>query len=178
MLSPRIDLPLAELSAARLDGELFALDECFSVCDLPVGRVERAHAVAAVIPRRGIADRLSAAWVHGAREDPPAVHSVAVDARDRSYVPFSQRYTFREVVLGPEDVQLIGGHPVTTPLRTLADLARTAEAWSPRDAPMLRALADAAGTSAAVCLAYLAAAPRLPGKRVAAARIREALSPR
>lgn len=172
------DLPLAELSAARLDGELFLLDECYSLSDLPVGPVERGQALAAIRPGRAIADTDSAAWLYGALADPPLVHSFAIDVANRAYVPPSLRYRTREVVVPSLDVANIGGCAVTTPLRTLSDLARTRASWTDADADVLRMLAELAEADEPRILRYLTATARLPNKNRARQRIRAAFSPR
>ncbi|NQX10517.1 hypothetical protein HQQ80_02635 [Microbacteriaceae bacterium VKM Ac-2855] len=174
VLSPA-HLPLAELSAARLDGELFPLDECFSFSDLPVGSRERAQALAAVVPRRAVVERLSAAWLHEATDEPPAVHTIAHDVRERAVASFSTRFTVREIVLVPGDVETIGGCRVTTAIRTLADLARTRTEWTAEDVEITCRLAQAAHADVDACVRHLADSTRLPGKRLAIERIRDAL---
>lgn len=172
------DLPLAELSAARLDGELFALDECYALSDLPVGPDERGQALAAILPERGIGDHDSAAWVHGARTEPPMVHTFAVNIASRAYMPPSLRYRVHEVVIPPADVIRIGGCAVTAPLRTLSDLARSRASWTDADVAVLIRLAELAGADEERILDYLTATTRLPGKNRARQRIRSAFSPR
>lgn len=170
------DLPLAELCAARLDGELFVVDECFAFGDLPVGPAERGQALAAIRPGRGIADHDSAAWLHGALDRSPTVHTFALSTAKRSYVAPSIRLRMHEVVLPSSDVLHIGGCDVTTPLRTLTDLARTRASWAEQDADTLLRLAAIAGSGQPAILRYLADAPRLPGKKLARHRIRDAFT--
>ncbi|NQX28570.1 hypothetical protein HQQ81_14575 [Microbacteriaceae bacterium VKM Ac-2854] len=172
------DLPLAELSAARLDGELFPLDECYTLSDLPVGRDERGQVLTAILPGHAVANHDSAAWVHGAIDEPPSVHSFAVDIAARTYTPPSIRYRMHEVVLPTRDITRIGGSALTTPLRTLGDLARTRTSWSGDDEAVLRKLADMAEADEGRILRYLTASARLPGKQRARQRIRAAFSPR
>ena len=45
-----LDLPAPELHAARLDGEVFALDECFCPIDEIEQSIHRARALAAILP--------------------------------------------------------------------------------------------------------------------------------
>ncbi len=73
--------PLAELCAARLDGELFAIDDGWAAVDEPDLPAFRAMATAMRAPRSLIIERMSAAWVHGARDAPPAVAQFCVAAR-------------------------------------------------------------------------------------------------
>ena len=83
VLSPG-PLPLAQLHAARLDGELFTVDERFS----PVDEVEtawlRARALRSVAGSRMIAELDSAMWVHGLLALPPVdPHHVRLSVRPR-----------------------------------------------------------------------------------------------
>jgi hypothetical protein len=164
------DLPLAELCAARLDGELVAIDEGFLVADLPLGPPERAAALRSMLPPPAVADRLTAAWVHGALRDPPRLHSASIDRRRRIRPPSTPRLRCHEVLLGPEDAALLGGTAVTTPVRTLIDLAR-----SDGGADVLRSLAAATGTALPEVLARLSAGPAVSGSRIVERRLRLAL---
>ncbi|MWV49759.1 hypothetical protein GRS96_10795 [Rathayibacter sp. VKM Ac-2803] len=167
-------LPLAELCAARLDGELIAIDEGYLVADLPLGPAERAAALLAVLPRGTVADRRSAAWIHGATIDPPRIHSASIDRRNRLHPPVLSRVRYHEVRLTDADVLVIGGCLVTTPERTLIDLARTRGEC---DDALLRALAAATGTSLPELLERLrpGAGPTVAGRRIAEDRLRTAL---
>lgn len=64
------DLPLAELCAARLDGELVAIGTGWCPVDEPDLPSLRAAAVAPRLPAPLIVERRSAAWVHGALPSP------------------------------------------------------------------------------------------------------------
>lgn len=168
------ELPLAELCAARLDGELIAVDEGFLVADLPLGPAERASALLAVLPAGTVADRASAAWVHGATADPPRLHSASIDRRHRLHPPVLSRVRFHEVRMKDADVVVLGGCPVTSPERTLIDLAR---ARGGCDAELLRALAAATRTTLAGVLSRLDDGVALSGRRVASERLTAALDP-
>ncbi|SMH39449.1 hypothetical protein SAMN06295885_1645 [Rathayibacter oskolensis] len=168
------ELPLAELCAARLDGELIALDEAFLVADLPLGPAERGAALLAVLPSGTVADRRSAAWVHGATADPPSVHSASIDRRNRLHPPLLSRLRFHEVRLGPGDTVTRGGCPVTSPVRTLIDLARTRDECEDE---LLRSLARVTKTSLEELLLRLEPArPVVAGRRIALERLTTALS--
>ena len=67
------DLPLAELCAARLDGELVAIDDGWTPLDEPDLPALRAAVTALRAPRSLVIERMSAAWVHGALAAPPPV---------------------------------------------------------------------------------------------------------
>jgi len=117
------DLPIAELSSARLDGELFCLGEFWCPIDVRDEPETRALAVARLLPRQAIAELHSAAWIYGAAPE-PAQHRVCVDTRARAVIASSARLQVRELRRVSDDTRLIGGLGVTTPLRTVIDLAR------------------------------------------------------
>lgn len=117
------DLPAAELCSAKLDGELVAVGEGWSPVDLPVGEAVRAQAAALLVPPRVIAERMTAAWIFGLVPEPTR-HHFCVDARTRAHVPPSSRIQLREVSCTTDDTLVLGGLRVTTPLRTVVDLAR------------------------------------------------------
>ena len=118
------DLPLAELCAARLDGELFSIGDGFSPIDLPETAEQRARSILDLCPDRIIAEQRSAAWIWGASDSPPARHELcaSLGARSKSVAP--RRAIVREVVIDDLSVVELGGIRVTTPLRTILDLAR------------------------------------------------------
>ncbi|MGO4105751.1 type IV toxin-antitoxin system AbiEi family antitoxin [Leifsonia sp. YAF41] len=126
------ELPIAELSSARLDGELFGLGELWCPIDVRVEPATRALAIARLLPRRAIVELSSAAWIYGVAPE-PAQHRVCVDTRARAVIPSSPRFQVRELRQVSEDTQLIGGISVTTPLRTAIDLTR----WESSSAPAL-----------------------------------------
>jgi len=116
------DLPLAELMCAGLDGEVFPLGACWCPIDQIDGPSLRAASLAPLVPARGIVERASAAWVYGFVAE-PREHELCVDVRARAHVLPSMRVHVREVVCSESDVQSLGGLRVTTPLRTVVDLA-------------------------------------------------------
>ena len=162
------DLPMAELHALRLDGQLIALDECFILVDQPAGLAERARSLAHYCDDRLIVEQHSAAWVWGALLRPPARHELcaSMGARSRSVHP--RRLLVREVVIGEADYVMVAGVRVTTPLRTAVDLARFAEHFEP--AVVGRLLADA-GLTLGHCIDDLTARRNLPRKKLALARL-------
>lgn len=118
------DLPLAELCAARIDGELVAIDEGWAPVDEPDLPSFRAAVVALRVPRALIIERRSAAWVHGALDTPPAIAEFCVPHHERIAVISDLRTRVREVTLGDGDIVDYGGVRCTSAPRTTFDLLR------------------------------------------------------
>lgn len=165
------DLPLAELCAARLDGELVGLDEAFSPIDAARGPAERALAAGRFWPQRLIAERTTAAWIWGAVPDPPARHELCAskDARARPTVP--ARSSVREVVIAADEYELLGAVRVTTPLRTVVDLARFAPTFEPADIEAVRFLSRLGDIELGECRRALDRRRNLPAKKLAWSRL-------
>jgi hypothetical protein len=165
------DLPLAELCAARLDGELVGIDEAFAPIDAHAGPSERAWAAGRFWPHRLIAERATAAWIWGAKTDPPVRHQLCAskDARARPSAP--ARTSVREVVIASDEYVVLGAQRVTTPLRTVVDLARFAEPFAPVDAEAVRFLARLGAVDLAECRRALDRRRNLPGKKLAWSRL-------
>jgi len=166
------DLPIAELSAARLDGELVPLDECYCPVDAVLGPQQRAEAIARSVPPRLIAERDSAAWVWGALEHPPVVHRLCVDATARMHPPPRSRLAVREVLLAETDTVPLGGIAVTTPLRTASDIVRFDSRFGVREARTVSALLRMTGSGVDDCARAIEARSHLPHKRRALGRLR------
>jgi hypothetical protein len=172
-LSPvlsQVDLPLEELQAARLDGEVYMIGEAFAPIDEVEQARHRAHSLRAMMVPRLIAERMSAAWIHGARDRAPASHEFCVSHSARVRVPSPRRFHLREVVLGPGDTETIGGVMVTTPLRTAIDLAR-GQAFGDAEAEVLRSLLRVHQLSVDECRREIEQRHKLAGKRNALVRI-------
>lgn len=166
-----LDLPLPELLAARLDGELFRIDDCYAPVDEIEQPSHRARALAAGLPDRFIAERHSAAWIWGALDLPPARHElcVAIGARTRS--PGGSHRQVREVVIEPHEMTILGGLQVTAPLRTAIDLARFSTTFGAAEVHIVRWLMAHHGFTVADCLAEMARRRNLPNKRQAGRRL-------
>jgi hypothetical protein len=169
------DLPEAELQAARLDGELYAVSECFSPVDVISDRQNRGRSLSLVLPRRVIAEQLTAAWVLGAVSFPPHPHQLCADVGARVRSPNSGRATVREVVIDEADLLIFGGLRVTTPLRTVVDLARFSD-FDDREYDAVRALMAMGGFGIDECEAAMNRRRNLPGKAKALARIRKSVA--
>jgi hypothetical protein len=122
------DLPVAELAAARLDGELFGLAGSWCPVDALDGPETRAGALSRMAPHRAVAERLTAAWIYGLTPE-PGEHQFCVDVQARTNKPPVTGSRLREVRLDGADTVLLGRLPVTTPLRTAVDLARWGTGW-------------------------------------------------
>lgn len=169
------DLPLAELCGARLDGEVYALGDSWCPVDEADGPVARALAAGLLVPGRAIAERMTAAWVYGLAPEPHR-HHFCVDLGARTHVPPSPRLQLREVRCRADETLVIAGLRVTTPLRTVIDLARSPgpdlsrRDWSDTDATgPVSSGTDSSGTdssgldAAPGLVALLAALLRLGG---------------
>ncbi|WP_173924154.1 hypothetical protein [Agromyces sp. Marseille-P2726] len=118
------DLPIAELCAARLDGEVVAIDHGWVPVDEPDHAASRAALVALQVPRSLIIERLSAAWVHGAIASPPVVAQFCVPYSARIAVLNHRRVSVREVRIDARDIVEVGDQPCTTIDRTAFDVLR------------------------------------------------------
>jgi hypothetical protein len=174
----RSDLPEAELCAARLDGELYRIDECFSPIDEVESPITRANALSSITPARFIAEQRTAAWLYGALGFPPAVHQFCVAARARAKPPHGRRMTVREVEIDDPEIQAFGGIRVTTPLRTAVDLARFSRLFGTEERQIVTALLAIDGVGFDECRVAVNLRRNLPGKRLALRRISGALSRR
>ena len=183
------DLPLAELCGARLDGEVYALGDSWCPVDEADGPVARALAAGLLVPGRAIAERMTAAWVYGLAPEPHR-HHFCVDLGARTHVPPSPRLQLREVRCRPDETLVIAGLRVTTPLRTVIDLARSPgpdvsrRDWSGTDSTgtdsepglvaLLAALLRFGGFADARAAEHLCRRQNLPHKVIALARLERA----
>jgi hypothetical protein len=168
------DLPAAELQAMRLDGELFALVDSWCPVDVVETPAVRARAVMAARSDRLVAAGRTAAWIWGALPVLPRPLELCSDVRARARLRPGADAVVHEFVLEAGDVATLGGVPVTTPLRTLIDLARSGAA----DDDVLRRLAAAGRVGLDEALASITGRT-LPGSRLARAALERALlSPR
>jgi hypothetical protein len=157
-------LSLAELSAARLDGHVVELGDAYIPADAVETRELRAGSLRELLGDALAATHLSAAWVHGARHEPPPRHTVQRAVSRRLHHVMGQRLLYRDLTIDPDDLLLIGGVWVTTPLRTLADLARVDDAEHRRAARQLAAMQTG---SAVAAIRWLEEHGALPYKRSA-----------
>ncbi len=114
----------AELSSARLDGHLFELGEGYVPADAIETAGLRAASLAPLVDERLAATHLTAAWIHGAIDTPPARHAVQRAVPHRIRLVIDHRLVYRDGRIEPRDLARVGGVRVTTVARTLADLTR------------------------------------------------------
>jgi hypothetical protein len=161
-------LSLAELTAARLDGDVVELGEAYIPADAVETRALRAGSLAALLGDSLAATHLTAAWIHGALPDPPARHTVQRAVAKRLHRAPSRALVYRDLAVDHDDLELIGGVRVTTRLRTVVDLARIGDDAHARAA---RLLADDDAGIVAAAIARLEAGV-LPHKRKAVSLLR------
>jgi hypothetical protein len=170
------DFSEAELSALVLDGSLYRVGDCFSVIDQLPSPALRALSLALVLPRRLIAERMSAAWVWGALLDPPASHQMCVNIRSRVRPPGARRLIVREVVIADDETEEFGDIRVTTPLRTIIDLARSTIEFGEPESSAIAELMRISGLDVARCAASIDTRRNLPNKKIALARIEQSFA--
>jgi len=165
------DLPLAELHAAKLDGELFVLDEWFSPVDSPPTEQSRAGALTLTLAehgslgRRVIAEQHTAAWVWGAIPAPPYPHQFCARGSTHTRAAAGGLGRVREVRIGDHDLVVRSGLTITTPRRTILDIVRFSSEFGATETTMVRRLLDLAGLTVADCREQLGALRNLSYKK-------------
>ncbi len=162
-------LSTAELTAARLDGHVVELGDAYIPADAVETAALRAGSLSGILGDTLAATHLSAAWIHGALHDPPARHTVQRAVPRRLHHVMGRRFVYHDLAVDPADLIVLGGVRVTSPERTLADLARVVD---DDHAGAARLLSDAFPGLAGHALAWIDAHGRLPNKRSGAAFLR------
>ncbi len=116
-------LSAAELRAAELDGELFAVGVGWEPADLPPSAASRALSLRPELPPRAIIAGRTAAWVWGWTSRRVGV-AICVDTCARISTTHRRGFRAREVVIDGDELRHPGGIAVTSPERTIVDLAR------------------------------------------------------
>lgn len=165
------DLPLAELCAARLDGELMRIGAGWCPVDEPDLPGLRAAAVVPRLPPPLIVERRSAAWVHGALPAPPAVAECCVPHEARVAARNDPTCTIREVAIAEWEVVEIGGIRCTTLDRTVFDLVRDPTADDRSTIETVRALIAIDRGAADRVGDRIGSTTRLPHKSLAVRRL-------
>ncbi|GAB3578862.1 hypothetical protein GCM10027406_15850 [Leifsonia lichenia] len=157
-------LPIAELMALCLDGQLYRVGDSFATLDTPDSAALRAAAFAASAPAHVIADRGTAVWIHGARASPSHRPQVCVDARSRGgRIP--PEFDGRQTTLSRGDVQRIDAARVTSPARTALDLLCIDGRFSPDAAAQVLYLLDRAGVAVTTIKSRMRGSPRTNARR-------------
>lgn len=169
------DLPLAELCAARIDGELMRIGVGWCPVDEPDLPALRAAAVAPRLTPPLIVERRSAAWVHGAVPAQPAVAECCVPHESRVAGRSDPTRTVREVAIPESDVVEVGGVRCTTIDRTIFDLLRDPSAADGPTVEAVQALVTIDPTAAERVRDRIDSAGRLPHKALALRRLADAL---
>ncbi|QJU53625.1 type IV toxin-antitoxin system AbiEi family antitoxin [Herbiconiux sp. KACC 21604] len=165
------ELPEAELQAARLDRAVVCLGESFVPVDLPVGPRLRAGALRREVPEGLLAERLTAAWVHGACARPPGPPQLCVPAPGRVSPAHRGALRVRQVVLAERDVEVVAGLRVTSMRRTALDLLRQPAAFDRRTAVVVSTLLLAGDLGTAALRDELERSEHLPYRYRALARL-------
>ncbi len=165
------DLPLAELCAARLDGELFAIDGAWTPVDEPDLPALRAAAVARRAPRALIVERLSAAWVHGALDTPPSIAQFCVPVDSRVALVDAPASVIREVRIDEADVVRLNGVACTSVVRTAFDVLRDPTTGEETAVRVVGALLGANPRAATSVRERVHGAARMPHRSTALARL-------
>ncbi|MDE0545530.1 hypothetical protein [Microbacterium sp. C7(2022)] len=117
-------LTLAELCAARLDGDVIELGDAYTPTDTVETTWLRAASLRPLAPSTLAVTHLSAAWVHGLLAVPPHRHTVQRAVGRRSQRLPDRMLIYRDLVVDHDYLMTIADVLVTTPAKTLSDLLR------------------------------------------------------
>jgi hypothetical protein len=170
------ELPEVELQAMALDGESYRLADAYLPIGIRAAPPARAAAALGDGSPRLIAGLSTAAWIWGARDRPSGRREFLVDLTARWRPPLPHDIHIVESIVREGDAVRLGRARVTTPLRTVVDLARFRREFDATDAELIRRLARIGGFDAEHAVAAMDRGRNLAGKREAARRIRLALS--
>lgn len=169
----RDPLSYAELTAARIDGDLVELADAFVPADTVETPAMRADSLRTLLPPHVAAVRMTAAWVHGAIADPPTRHTVQRASQRRIHTVCDVRLRYSDMAVPADHLQRVGHLWVTIPERTLTDLVRdhlTGDVSAMAAADAMRAWMPTLLARTAV---WLETAPRLQHKRAALRFLKE-----
>ncbi|RUR00733.1 hypothetical protein [Labedella endophytica] len=169
-----LEFSVAELSAARIDGEVVAVGDGFAPVGLPVDVRHRAAALAADVPLGYTLVGRSAAWVHGASARCPVPVEIGGSGPAARWArPYRSVRTMR-IRDDHRLVVVVGriGVPVLSPVATVIDLARLDP--TPSEAALMTAVVRRCRLTRESLLDSLDDWTHLPGKRHIAERLRAA----
>jgi hypothetical protein len=166
-------LPLAELSAARLDGDLRDLAGTYCSIDVHPSAALRGAALAPLVPDGLVVERMSAAWVLGATPRFPRPVQLCIRSSHRIRdVPSVERQV-RQVVLADHEIEAAGPVRVTGAFRTVVDLVRCEPVFDHSAIVCAVTLLLAAAATPADCRAQLRRVPHLPHVQRALRRLQQ-----
>ena len=162
-------LSVAELSAARLDGDVVEIGEGYMPADAIESTAARAASLRSLCGTRLVVGSWSAAWVYGALTDPPARHTVMRGAAPRIGNRIDRRALFPDGGVEQTDVTDVAGVLVTSPLRTVIDVARRIREPEHRERAIsvVGALIEARLVDPRDAITRIDALTRLPGSKQA-----------
>jgi hypothetical protein len=134
----RGELPLVEMRAMRLDGQLYPLADNWCPMDVVETPLVRAAAIMAGRSARLIGDLETAAWIWGALPQLLRPIRLCSDTRARARSAPGSDAVVRELTLTDADIVRLGPYATLTPSRTMHELTR--QGRSSRE--ILAALAD------------------------------------
>lgn len=160
-------LSAAELSAARLDGDLVEIGEGYMPADAIESTTARAASLRSICGTRLVACSWSAAWIYGVLPEPPHRHSMMRGVPHRVGNLIDRRVIFHDVGVERDDIAEVAGVMVTSPLRTLIDVSRRIREPEHRDRArdVVRGFISFGLVDPDVALARIDSPHRLPGAR-------------
>lgn len=169
------EFSVAELSSARLDGELLAVGDGFAPIGDPVDARHRAAALLGDVPPGCTIVGRSAAWLHGAGGRCPVPVEVGGPGPSSRWVrPYRSVRTMRIreghrmfIPVGPSEL------PVLSPVGTVIDLARIAS--TPADERLMADVVRRCGVGLDELRRSLEEWTHLPGKGAIARRVEAAV---
>ncbi len=166
------DLPVPQLRAAVLDGDLYPLGERFRPVDLPQDPVARAGALRHVAAHARVLSGRTAAWIWGATPILALPYSVIVPSTAAVGHPTGledRLVQARSAQLRLGDIARLDGVPVTSPLHTAIGLiCEAADDWDP---PTILRLADCTDGGLIRLESELRSRPRVVGRRRGLSRL-------
>lgn len=165
------EFSIAELSAARLDGDVVGVGSAFAPAGALVDHRHRAAAIAADVPPAGIVVGRSAAWLQSGFGRPPLPIEIGVSGpATRWSRPYRNARSMRVRPEHRETVGIAGATvAVLTPVAVVLDLARVAPEAG--DDALIRAVLERCGVAMDEVFDALARWTHLPGKREVVARL-------
>ena len=173
-LFPGTPLALAELWAARIDGDVVDVGEAFIPADAAETAWMRAMSLRTLLDQELAAVMRTAVWIYGGLAELPDEIEVQSAVTKRVRVPPHSRLQLRDTLLDPADIVRMGSVAVTSPARTLADIARAAaELPETYEAPLAGLLSALSADERAAGMHWLTEHPRMAYARLARERLRQ-----